>query len=115
MEENNGYQHFLIKQHYQMVSFLGLSKTRIMVKDWCLSSISVMIFSMNISTITFNPFPHKKILDQAKLKAFADNKLNVTKLIISVCDRIENIVGKGEIACTSNFSFAHNVLKRLLS
>ena len=39
---------------------------------------------------------------------------NVTKLIISVFDRAENIVGKGEIACTSNFSFSHNVYKRLL-
>ena len=62
-----------------------------------------------------NPFPHDKILDQTKLKAFADDKLNVTKVIISVCDRAENIVGKGEIACTSNFSFSHNVFKRLLS
>ena len=26
-------------------------------------------------------------------------------MIISVFDRVENIVGKGEIACTSNFSF----------
>ena len=31
-----------------------------------------------------------------------------------VFDRVENIVGKGEIACTSNFSFSHNVFKRLL-
>ena len=54
------------------------------------------------------------ILDQTKLKAFADNKLNVTKMIISVFDTVENIVGKGEIACTSNFSFSHNVFKRLL-
>ena len=36
-------------------------------------------------------------------------------MIISVFDREENIVGKGEIACTSNFSFSHNVFKRLLS
>ena len=56
-----------------------------------------------------------KSLDQTKLKAFADDKLNVTKMIISVFDRVENIVGKGEIACTSNFSFSHNVFKRLLS
>ena len=41
--------------------------------------------------------------------------LNVTKMIISVFDRIENIVGKGEIVCTSNFSFSYNVFKRLLS
>ena len=50
-----------------------------------------------------NPFPHDKILDQTELKAFADNKLNVAKTIISVFDKFENIVGKGEIACTSKF------------
>ena len=62
-----------------------------------------------------NPFSHDKILDQTKLKAFADDKLNVTKMIISVFDRVENIVGKVEIACTSNFYFSHNFFKRLLS
>ena len=36
-------------------------------------------------------------------------------MIISVFDRVENIVGKGETACTSNFSFSHNVFKRLFS
>ena len=62
--------------------------------------------------LLLNPFPHDKILDQTKLKAFADDKLNVTKMIISVFDRVENIVGKGEIACTSNFSFSLNVFKK---
>ena len=36
-------------------------------------------------------------------------------MIISVFDREKNIVGKGEIACTSNFSISHSVFKRLLS
>ena len=63
----------------------------------------------------FNPLTDDKILDQTKLKAFADDKLNVTKMMISVFYGVENIVGKGEIACTSNFSFSHNVFKRLLS
>ena len=62
-----------------------------------------------------NPFPHNRILDQTQLKAFADDKLNVTKMIIFVCDRLENIVGRGEIACISNFSFSHYVLKKLFS
>ena len=62
-----------------------------------------------------NPFPHDKIFDQTKLKAFADDKLNVTKMIISAFDWVENIVKKGEIACTNNFSFSHNVFKRPLS
>ena len=54
------------------------------------------------STVVFFRFVKtlNKILDQTKLKAFADGKLNVTKMIISVFDRVENIVGKGEIACT---------------
>ena len=70
---------------------------------------------MNVSSNLINPFPHDKILDQTKLKAFAHDKLNVTKMIISVFDRVENIVGKGEIAFTSNFSFSHHVFKSLLS
>ena len=36
-------------------------------------------------------------------------------MIISVFDSVENIVGKGEIACTNNFSFSNNVFKSLLS
>ena len=56
-----------------------------------------------------NPFPHVKTLDQSKMKAVADDKLNITKTIVSVFDRVESIVGKGEIAYTSNFSFSHNV------
>ena len=35
-----------------------------------------------------------KFLDMTKLKAFADNKLNVPKITISHCDRVENTVGK---------------------
>ena len=35
-------------------------------------------------------------------------------MIISVFDTVKNMVGKGEIACTSNFSSSH-VFKRLLS
>ena len=42
----------------------------------------------------FNPFPQDKILDQNKLKAFADNKLNVTKMIISVFDKSRKHGGK---------------------
>ena len=41
--------------------------------------------------------PHDKIFDQTELKVFADDNLNVTKMIISAFDRVENIVGKGEI------------------
>ena len=71
-------------------------------------------FLLDFVAALLNPLTDNKILDQTKLKAFADNKLNVTNMIIFVFDRVENILGKGEIACTSNFSFSHNVFKRLL-
>ena len=38
----------------------------------------------------------KKNLEVTKFKAFADYKLNVAKMMISLCDRLENTVGKGE-------------------
>ena len=75
----------------------------------------VNIIHLNTHFQSLLPIPTLQNLDQTKLKAFADDKLNVTKLIISVFDSEENIVGKREIACTSNFSFSHNVFKRLLS
>ena len=36
-------------------------------------------------------------------------------MIISIFDRVENIMGKEEIIYTRNFFFSHNVFKRLLS
>ena len=44
-----------------------------------------------------------KILDLTKLKAFADDKINVAKMMIPVFDRLENIVGKGENAGYQHF------------
>ena len=41
-----------------------------------------------------NSLPKDSFLDWTKFKAFADNKLDVAKMIISVFERIENIVGK---------------------
>ena len=48
------------------------------------------------------------ILDWTKLKAFADVKIDVNKMTISVFDRAENIVRKGENA-------GYHISKRLLS
>ena len=43
-------------------------------------------------------------MDWTKFKAFADNKLNVAKIMISISDRVKNIVVKGENACYQYFS-----------
>ena len=51
----------------------------------------------------FNPLPNDKILDVTKLKAFADDKLNFARMMISHVDRVENTVGKGENAGYQHF------------
>ena len=51
----------------------------------------------------FNPLPNNKILDVSKLKAFADNNLNVNRKLKFAFGRVENIVGKGENAGYQHF------------
>ena len=41
-----------------------------------------------------NSFPDDKILTVSKLKVFADNKINVTSMIIYDFDRVEKHTGK---------------------
>ena len=47
--------------------------------------------------------PFDKILKGTKLKAFADDKMNVAEMTISLYDRIENTVGKEENAGYQHF------------
>ena len=57
------------------------------------------IFILLSSLERFNSLPHDKILDWSKLKALADDKINVVqKLKKKVNWRVENILGKGENA-----------------
>ena len=43
--------------------------------------------------LSLNSLPRDKILGVTKLKAFADDKLNVAKMTISLFDTVENVVG----------------------
>ena len=52
---------------------------------------------------TFHHLPNYKILDQSKLKAFADDKINVTQTLKFALERIENMVGKEENAGYQHF------------
>ena len=52
--------------------------------------------------VCYNPFLNDEILDMTKLKAFADDTLN-NKNDISVFDRVENFVVKGENAGYQHF------------
>ena len=51
----------------------------------------------------FNSFPNDKFLDWSKLKAFADNKINMTEKLKFVFGRVENVEGKGENAAYQHF------------
>ena len=53
---------------------------------------------MNLTKKSVNSLPNDKMLHWSKLKAFADDKIKVLRMMIFVFDRIENIVGKGENA-----------------
>ena len=56
-----------------------------------------------IMKLAFNSLPKNKILDQSKFKAFASDKINVTKTLKFVSGRVENVVGKGENAGYQHF------------
>ena len=51
----------------------------------------------------FNLLPNDQILDMTKLKAFADDKLNIDKMTIFLLDRVENTEGKLENAGYQHF------------
>ena len=49
--------------------------------------------------------PNDKIFDWSKLKAFPDEKINMTEKLKYVLGRLENTVGKGENAGNQHFLF----------
>ena len=59
--------------------------------------------SFKFCTFLLTLFPNNQILDVTKLKAIAENKINVAPMMISVFGRVENIVGKGEYAGYQHF------------
>ena len=57
--------------------------------------ISIWTHTKICHLVRVNSLPNNKILGQSKLKAFADNKINVAEKLKFVLGRVENIVGKG--------------------
>ena len=52
---------------------------------------------------SLNPFPNDKILDSFKLKEFADDNFDFNENGRKFSERVENTVGKGEIARYEQF------------
>ena len=53
--------------------------------------------------IRINSLPNSNFLDWSKLKAFAEDKLNLAEKLKFVLERVENIVGKEENAGNQHF------------
>ena len=53
--------------------------------------------------LVLNPLPNVEILDLSKLKAFADDKINVNEIIKFGLEWVENIVERGENANIQHF------------
>ena len=82
--ENAGNQHFLLfPQCFQPFSVCKLQ---------CLIHIYFVICKWFMLTLC--QLQNDKVMDWTK--AFADNKLNVAEMMISVSDRVENIVELGD-------------------
>ena len=58
---------------------------------------------MKQSCCIVKSLPNYKILDVTRLRAFADDKIDVAQMMISVFDTVEKIVGKGENAGYQHF------------
>ena len=74
-----------------------------MIMRHILCSLILIYTACKISTRCFHPLPNNEILTWTKLKAFADNEFSFAKMVISILDRVENIVGKRENAGYQHF------------
>ena len=68
-----------------------------------LMSLYVFIVSSCCQEGTCIPLSDNEIVASSKLKAFTDDKKNVTQPISFIFERVENIVGKGENAAYQHF------------
>ena len=66
-----------------------------------------LVFSLHIFTSLFaiKPLPKDNFFEWIKLKALAEDNLDITEIVIYVFNRVENILGKGENAGYQHFLF----------
>ena len=62
-----------------------------------------LLFPQCFQRLTFNSLPSGIILDVTNMRAFAQDKLNIGKMTISLYDGVENTVGKGQNAGYQHF------------
>ena len=77
-----------------------LQKTRVRTLWYCITE--KLLSCCLVCQCMFNSLPNDKILDDSKLKVFAEDKINVAKKLKFVLGRVENM-GKGENAGYQHF------------
>ena len=64
---------------------------------------------------SFYSLPNDTFVTLTELKVFADSKFNFAKMMISVCDRLENVARKGGIADYKYFLLFQQCFQKLTS
>ena len=90
-----------------------------MVYNWVAKGVVVLKFEsfenhlimLIFLCMIFNASLNNKFLDWSKLKAFADDKINVAQMAIFI---FETLWESEKMLVTSIFSFSHNVFENLL-
>ena len=70
--------------------------------------------SSHQESITINSLPNDKILDRSKLKAFAEDKLNVVQKLNFFNGRVKSIVGKRRECWLPAFSPFPTMISKVL-
>ena len=61
-----------------------------------MTPLFLFVLYCNNFNFQLNSLPNDKILDWSKLKALADDNINLAEKLKFVLERVENIAGKGE-------------------
>ena len=92
---------FYSKREFIITTTVNLSSLNAL--NLVLSNILLFVKGLKHSGCLVNHLPNNKFFDVTKLKAFADYKLNVARMIIFLFDRAEYTVGKGRNAGYQHF------------
>ena len=89
------YEQFLLfPRCFQKACFPGASKD-VIVWEWVNPIPKIKI----LRAVQLNCLPKDNILDWSKMKALADDNIDVIKQLKFVLRQVENILGNGKIAC----------------
>ena len=103
-----------VSQKMGVLGGISVSQTHLFFFCYVFKNLFPIVVKVGIAWQRVKFLLNGDFLDTSKLKAFANNKINVTEKLKFVLGRIENIVGKGVNATHQHYLLSLNVLKKLL-